>query len=173
LAQEGATLIQASTASSSSTRRANIPRDRVEANKRLMRDYFGENPTYGLDAFRRRFRMSRELFERIVQHLVENFRYFTQRYESRSKQGFTPIQKCTSAVRQLAYGLATDGLDDYLRMKDKTSRDCLHNFCKIIIKLYGNKYLRKPTFVDIQKLYATHETRHIFPGMLDSFDCTH
>jgi hypothetical protein len=117
--------------------------------------------------------MSRELFERIVQDLQENFRYFTQRYESISKQGFTPIQKCTSAVRQLAYGIATDGLDDYLRMGDKTSRDCLHHFCKGIIKLYGKKYLRKPTFVDIQKLYAAHEARHGFPGMLGSLDCTH
>ena len=155
LDQEAATLIQASTASSSRTRRANIPRDRVEANERLMRDYFCENPTYGPDAFRRRFMMSRELFKRIVQDLILNFRYFTQRYESRLKEGFTPIQKFTSAVRQLAYGLATDGLDDYLRMGEKTSRDCLHNFCKRIIKLYGLKYLRKPTFVDIQKLPRT------------------
>ena len=56
LAQEAATLIQASTASLSKTRRTNIPRDRVEANERLMRDYFGENLTYGADAFRRQFR---------------------------------------------------------------------------------------------------------------------
>ena len=56
--------------------------------------------------------MSRELCERIVQDLVENFRYFTQRDESRAKQGFTPIQKYTSVVRQLTYGLATDGLDE-------------------------------------------------------------
>ena len=34
------------------------------------------------------------------------------------------------------------------------------------------KYLRKPTFVDIQKLYAAHEARHRFPSMLVSFDCT-
>ena len=102
LAKEAVTLIQATTASSSRNRRANIPRSRVEANERLMRDYFGGNPIYGSDMFRRRFRMSRELFERIVQDLQEKFRYFTQRFESISKQGFTPIQKCTSAVRQLA-----------------------------------------------------------------------
>ena len=90
-----------------------------------MRDYFSENPTYGPDAFRRRFMMSKELFKRIVQDLTLNFQYFTQRYELQSKQSFTPIQKCTSAVRQLAYVLATDGLDDYLRMGGKTSRDCL------------------------------------------------
>ena len=82
LAQEAATLIQASTASSLRTWRANIPRDRAEANEWLMRDYFCENPTYGPDAFRRRYRMSRELFKRIVQDLTLNFRYFTQRYES-------------------------------------------------------------------------------------------
>jgi len=66
LAQKAATLIQASIASSLRTRRANIPGDRVEANERLMRDYFGENSTYRPDAFRRRFRMSSELFKRTV-----------------------------------------------------------------------------------------------------------
>ena len=93
LAKEAVTLIQGSMASSSRSRRPNIPRSRVEANERLMRDYFGGNPNYGSELFRRRFRMSRELFERIVHDLQEKFRYFTQRYESISKQGFTPIQK--------------------------------------------------------------------------------
>ena len=78
LAKEAVTLIQGSTTSSSRSRRANIPRSRVEANERLMRDYFGGNPIYGSDMFRRRFRMPRELFKRRVQYLQEKFRYFTQ-----------------------------------------------------------------------------------------------
>ena len=100
LAQEAVTLIHASTTSLSRTRRGrrNIPRDRVEANERLMRDYFGEDPTYSPDVFRRRFRMSRELFKQIVEDLVDNYPYFAQRNESRAKQSFTSIQMCTSAV---------------------------------------------------------------------------
>ena len=59
-------------------------------------------------------------------------------------------------------------------MGEKTSRDCLQNFCKGIIQLYGKKKnLCKPIIVDIQKLYAVHEARHGFPGMLGSLDCTH
>ena len=47
----------------------NIERDRVVANERLLQDYFSENPVYTPDTFRRRFRMSRQLFERIVEDL--------------------------------------------------------------------------------------------------------
>ncbi|GJV18876.1 retrovirus-related pol polyprotein from transposon TNT 1-94 [Tanacetum coccineum] len=35
------------------------------------------------------------------------------------------------------------------------------------------KYLRKPDFNDIQKLYTAHNNIHGFPGMLGSIDCMH
>ena len=99
--------------------------------------------------------------------------FFMQRNKSRVQQGFSSLQKCTSAIRQLAYGVAQDAIDEYLRISERVSRECLHNFCKGIIELYGKKYLRKPTYNDIQKLYAAHEAQHGFPGMLGSIDCTH
>ncbi|KAD6119683.1 hypothetical protein E3N88_10954 [Mikania micrantha] len=41
------------------------------------------------------------------------------------------------------------------------------------IALYGSRYLRKPTWSDIQQIYAVHEYVHGFPGTLGSIDCTH
>ncbi|KAJ9541294.1 hypothetical protein OSB04_027800 [Centaurea solstitialis] len=69
--------------------------------------------------------------------------------DARGVKGFSPLQKCTSAIRQLAYGSAADSSDEYLRMSEKTSRECLEYFCEGIIHLYKRKYLRKPTATDI------------------------
>ena len=43
-----------------------IDRGRVEGHKRLYQDYFSENPVFPNHLFRRRFRMNRSLFCRIV-----------------------------------------------------------------------------------------------------------
>lgn len=43
-----------------------INRNRVEGHNRLYQDYFSENPTYSKEYFRRRFRMRRPLFCRIL-----------------------------------------------------------------------------------------------------------
>ncbi|KAJ0928646.1 putative harbinger transposase-derived protein [Helianthus annuus] len=58
-------------------------------------------------------------------------------------------------------------------MSDRTSRECLQFFCNAIIKLYAKEFLRKLTRHDIARIYAAHEARWHFPGMLGSIDCTH
>ncbi|GJV40051.1 putative RNA-directed DNA polymerase [Tanacetum coccineum] len=81
--------------------------------------------------------------------------------------------KCTSAIRQLAYGVTPDSLDEYLQMGSHCARDCLDFFTMCVIELFMPKYLRKPDFNDIQKLYTAHNNIHGFPGMLGSIDCMH
>ena len=46
----------------SPTTRTSITRDREVLHERFMHDYFSENQLYGEDIFRRRFRMSKDLF---------------------------------------------------------------------------------------------------------------
>ncbi|GJW99996.1 ALP1-like protein isoform X1 [Tanacetum coccineum] len=77
------------------------------------------------------------------------------------------------AIRQLAYGVTPDSLDEYLQMGSHTARDCLDFFTMCVIELFMPKYLRKPDFNDIQKLYTAHNNIHGFPGMLGSIDCMH
>nr|GEZ22604.1 hypothetical protein [Tanacetum cinerariifolium] len=74
-----------------------IYRDRIKAEERLKADYFGPNSKYPLCYFRKRYRMSRELFLEIV-------------------SGFSVIVKCTCAIHQLAAGVTPDSLDEYLQM---------------------------------------------------------
>ncbi|GJU15175.1 ALP1-like protein [Tanacetum coccineum] len=73
----------------------------------------------------------------------------------------------------MAYGAVPDALDEYLQMSATTACKCLQMFCKAIMELYGEEFLRKPTYTDMEKLYAYQEEKHGIPGMLGSIDCTY
>ena len=150
-----------------------VHRDRVAANEGLMNDYFVEEPKYNAETFRERYRMSKELFFKIVNDIKANCDYFRDTYDASNRKSFTPIQKCTSAIRQLASGNPPDEFDEYLGMSARTSRECLEYFCNMIILLYGKEFLRAPTSHDIAILYEAHEEKHGIPGMIGSIDCTH
>ncbi|XP_023766504.1 uncharacterized protein LOC111915029 [Lactuca sativa] len=123
--------------------------------------------------FRRRFRMLKGLFERIVDDVTRECSFFQQRYDTRGTLGFTLLQKCTGTLRQLAYGIPPDALDESFRMSARIARDSLHFFCKTMIQFSGPKYLRKPTRNDILQLQAHHASVHGFLEMLGSLDCLH
>ncbi|GJT55947.1 ALP1-like protein [Tanacetum coccineum] len=170
--KDAALLIQASTSTIRRNPRNHIVRNRHGAHDRLVKAYFAEELLYDDYFFRKRFRMSRPLFTRIVRDLTDNCPFFQQGYDAVGKAGISALVKCTSAVRQLAYGAVPDALDEYLQIGDKTSRDCLMAFCNGVMELYGKEFLRKPTQTDVEKLYAFHEEKHGFPGMFGSIDCT-
>lgn len=130
---------------------ANKNRERAQWGERLMKDYFGEDPTYDAQAFRRRFRMRRELFEYIVVTLVEDDQcnYFVQKPDATGLLGFLPEQKVTCALRMLAYGSSADQLDELIRIGESTAIEALKTFCSSIICLFGAEYLRKPTQYDM------------------------
>ncbi|XP_033142956.1 putative nuclease HARBI1 [Brassica rapa] len=154
------------------SRRTYIERDREQGQKQLWDDYFSDHPTYSADMFRRRFRMNKPLFLRIVDRLSNEVPYFQQRRNAHGRYGLTALQKCTAAIRILAYGQSGDMYDEYLRLGESTSRLCLENFTNGIINLFGNEYLRRPTPEDLQRLLDLGEARG-FPGMIGSIDCMH
>ncbi|XP_048633064.1 uncharacterized protein LOC125607234 [Brassica napus] len=151
-------------------RRVYIERDREQGHNQLWQDYFSENPTYTHDMFRRRFRMNKSLFLRIVERLGNEILYFQQRRNGHGRNGLSTLQKCTSAIRSLAYGHAGDVNDEYLRLAASTAILCLENFAEAIILLFGEEYLRTPTTEDLQRLLDAGEARG-FPGMIGSIDC--
>ncbi|GJT77143.1 hypothetical protein Tco_1043868 [Tanacetum coccineum] len=76
-------------------RRTYIFREREEAEQRLIDDYFGDDeyePKYPEEKFRRR--------------------YFRVRIDAIGRNSIGPILKCTSAIRQMAYGTAPDAFDE-------------------------------------------------------------
>uniref|UniRef100_A0A8R7PN84 Nuclease HARBI1 n=2 Tax=Triticum urartu TaxID=4572 RepID=A0A8R7PN84_TRIUA len=155
----------------SGTRRY-IRRNREEAHNLLVADYFAEIPTYSDAMFRRRFRMRRPVFLRIVSALSEWSPFFTQRVDCTSRKGLSLLQKCTAAIRMMAYGTPADELDDYLKIGESTALKCLKHFAKGVIANFAGRYLRRPTCEDVERLLQVGESRG-FPDMLGSLDCMH
>ncbi|XP_020272406.1 uncharacterized protein LOC109847586 [Asparagus officinalis] len=133
-------------------KRKSIHRDHHAAHERLMADYFTESCTYTDAQFRRRYRMKRPLFPRIVDSISNYDDYFTQRRNNAGKLGLTPIQKCTAAIRMLAYGVAADACDEYVKIGESTAIECTRKFCEGVIALFQDEYLRRPNVEDLQRL---------------------
>ncbi|GKE44309.1 hypothetical protein Tco_1471593 [Tanacetum coccineum] len=95
--------------------------------------------------FRQTFRMACPLFNQIVNAVTNHSAYFQSNPDYAGREGISPLIKCTSAIRQLAYA---------------------------VMEIYGPEFLRKPAVTDIEKLYRHHEEKHRFLEMLVSIDCT-
>lgn len=148
-----------------------IRRDIAKGGERLFEDYFSRNPVYDEKLFRRRFRMQRSLFLRILSTLKQQpGTFFQQSKDAIGRNGLTPIQKMTAALRQLAYGVSADATDEYIRIGESTAMVCLKSFCREVIAVFGDEYLRKPTAQDCDFIMKQNADRG-FPGMLGSIDC--
>nr|XP_043630241.1 uncharacterized protein LOC122601553 [Erigeron canadensis] len=132
--------------------------------------YFVDEPMFEDDVFRQRYRMSRRLFLKIVEDITASFPWFRFSANAAGIRGFLAIQKCTCALRKLAYGNLAGNYDEGLSFSTRTTREFLDNFYIAIKHLYGEEYLRSPTSHDVARLYEEHEARHHFPGMIGSID---
>lgn len=155
-------------------RSANICRDNVMGDRNITRDYFsGEDSIFPEPLFRRRFRMSPHLFDRIMQSVVKSDPiFFSLRIDAFSKTGISPLQRCTAALRLLAYGSAADACDEYIRISETSAILSMYAFCKGVVEAFEEEYLRGPTAEDTQRLLSDNAARG-FPGMLGSIDCMH
>ncbi|KAL2472100.1 putative harbinger transposase-derived nuclease [Abeliophyllum distichum] len=149
-----------------------INRDRENANTRLFNDYFADNSRYNESMFRRRFQMSRNLFLRIVQAVEGHDKYFNQKRDGVGKLGLSAFQKITAVFRMLAYGVAADATDEYIKIGESTAIESLKRFCRAIVEVFADQYLRSPNANDIARLLHIGK-QHGFPGMLGSLDCMH
>ena len=116
--------------------------------------------------------MNKPLFLSIVHRLSTEVEYFRPTEDAVGRSSLSPLQKCTAAIRQLAYGGGADTVDEYVRLGETTARKCLHHFTAGIIHLFGDQYLRRPTPEDLERLLLVGEQRGL-PGMIGSIDCMH
>ncbi|KAL2461631.1 putative harbinger transposase-derived nuclease [Abeliophyllum distichum] len=129
-----------------------INRDRENADTRLFNDYFADNPRYNESMFRRRFRMSRNLFLRIVQAVEGHDKCFNQKRDGVGKLGLSAFQKITAVFRMLAYGVAADATDEYIKIGESTAIESLKRFCRAIVEVFADQYLRSTNAHDIARL---------------------
>jgi hypothetical protein len=116
--------------------------------------------------------MRMTLFLNIIHKFSETSPYFYERYDATGHADLTALQKCTAALHQLAYGMATDTIDEYLKLRKTTTLECLEYYYSGIIECFGDEFLRRPTVADIQRLLAKTEERGVL-GMLGNIDCMH
>ena len=116
--------------------------------------------------------MNRTLFLCIL-FMVENYDpYFVQTKNFAGITGLSFLQKMTAAIRMLAYGVAADAVDDYLRFGKSTTIKSLKRFVRTVVAIFSNEYLKSPNNDDIARLLAMVTNRG-FLGMLGSIDCMH
>ncbi|KAK1697482.1 hypothetical protein QYE76_014179 [Lolium multiflorum] len=151
--------------------RQKLWRERIEGHEKLMRSYFNENPIFPESYFRRRFRMSLNLFKHIATEVTKYDRFFEQRRNAAGELGHSTYQKVTAALRMLAYGIPADLIDDHLAMGESTSILCVKRFVVAIVNVFGSTYLRAPNAQDTARLLEINAKG--FSGMLGSIDCMH
>ncbi|XP_021769830.1 uncharacterized protein LOC110734076 [Chenopodium quinoa] len=147
-------------------------RDHEDGHNRLWNDYFTDPPVFPPNLFRRRFRMRKHVFLRIVHTLDEGHQFFQQRQDATGRFGASALQKCTAALRLLAYGTAADSVDDYLWICASLARDSLQHFVEGVVSYFSDDYLRRPNEEDMARLLRDGERRG-FPGMMGSIDYMH
>ncbi|GJU42998.1 hypothetical protein Tco_1200264 [Tanacetum coccineum] len=119
--------------------RNSITRDRAGARERLVAAFFSDDPMYDATRFRKTFRMARPLFNRIVTAVTNHDPYFHNSIDCTGREGISPLIKCTSAIRQLTYGVNASFLDEYMQISER-SRMALDHFCKAVMEIYGPEF---------------------------------
>ncbi|KAF8364860.1 hypothetical protein HHK36_033156 [Tetracentron sinense] len=98
--------------------------------------------------------------------------YFVLKRNAVGVIGLSSLQKTTAAMRILAYGVAADIVDDYVRIGESISIESLRKFVRAVVEVFVEEYLRSTNNDDISRLLAQGEVRW-FPVMLGSIDCMH
>lgn len=92
----------------------------------------------------------------IAADLEAKFAYFQRKADATGKLGKTPLQKIVACFRMLGYGLPYDAMAELLGLGEQTAKVCLQTFCKCIIELYHDTYLRTPTKEDVETISAQY-----------------
>jgi hypothetical protein len=72
----------------------------------------------------------------------------------------------------LAYGVAGDLVDEYMRISESACIESMYNFCRAIILVFGVEYLQEPNLEDTHRMLSINKKRG-FLGMLKSIDSMH
>ena len=116
--------------------------------------------------------MRRSLFLRILSKVEAHEPYFIKKRNAVKKLGLSPLQKMTATLRMLAYRVAADFMDEYVRIAETTTITSMKKFVVAVIAIFSKEYLRLPNNEDIARLLAHGQNRG-FPGMLGSIECMH
>ena len=109
---------------------------------------------------------------RLLEGVRAHDAYFEAKPDATGQYDFSSYQKCTAAIQMLAYGVAGDLVDEYLRMSKSTCLESMYKFWQAVVQVFWEEYLREPTMEDTARLLKMNESRG-FPEMIGYIDCMH
>jgi len=81
--------------------------------------------------------MQKQLFLRIVDALGSRFECFQLQYDGLSRHELSPLTKCTGTMQMLAYGISAYFVNEYLKIGESTTMECMKNFAAEVIQVFG------------------------------------
>ena len=109
-------------------RALNLDREGDARHDRIWKCCFDPNHVYDEFIFRQRLWMTRKLFFHIVDAICKYDDYFVQKANCVGILGLSPLQKCTTALRMLAYNICVDATDEYCKLVESTTMESLNRF---------------------------------------------
>ena len=108
-----------------------------------------------------------------IQSKVETYEpYFIQKIDNAQRLGLSSLQKITTTLRILAYGVTIDFMDEYVQIGESTAIESLKKFVKAVVDIFSKEYLWSPNNEDVARILANGKRRGS-PEMLGSIDCMH
>ena len=151
----------------------NKKRDFEGAYDRLVKNYFnGTESIYDEKQFARRFRMPREVFNRIKDRIIGQGT-FVDKVDMFGNPTIRPLVLLVACLDHYAFGTAADHADAPYAISESTLNQSAKEFCALMIASFGNEYLcRIPSVQERARILSINEERG-FPGMFASWDCKH
>ncbi|XP_028112929.1 uncharacterized protein LOC114311046 [Camellia sinensis] len=87
--------------------------------------------------------------------------YFVQKTNDVGIIGLSSLQKMTAAMRMLAYGVATDSVDDYLRIGESTAIERLKHFVKAMVAMFSERrrfWMNRSLFLHILSIVEAYDS---------------
>ena len=98
---------------------------------------------------------------------------FLQKIDCTGKLGIQPLVRMVICFKMLSYGNAPDELDESYQISEMVANESLKCFCRLVVELFGDEYLRKNPSEDKKRDILELNSRRGFPGMFGSWDCKH
>jgi len=141
------------------------------AHRRVCFGLNGQPPIYDEVNFERGFRVPRVVFDRLYRAALCE-RYLQQRGNATGEPQSSTLVTLSAALRVLAYGEATDRVDEYVRLTESTVNETVHRFARFVTDRFKPVYLRSPTGADLQRVLKACEDAG-FPKCMGRVECSH
>lgn len=73
-------------------------------------------------------------------------------------------------MRQLAYGVSADSMDDYYKIEESTAINAMKQFCMSVVNCFEDEFLCPPSNEKLQRIEKPFAD-FSFPGCMGCLDC--